>query len=148
MRPLRWLLAMLWTLALSAQGPDDMPGRAALKDATPCLPCHRDDATARWTSHRHQACTPYCQTCHSQADMALHHTVGTVLVKPLKGAAPLTSNRRTACFTCHDLAQPRYDQVRWKAESLFGRLVRRQARYKTYLLVTRNDRGQLCLGCH
>jgi hypothetical protein len=55
---------------------------------------------------------------------------------------------RTGCATCHDLATPRHDQVRWKAESLFDRLFRSQDHYQTYLLVYRNDKGQLCLACH
>lgn len=144
----RWAAAILWALAASAQAPDDMPGRTAAQQAAACGPCHRDEAPARWSEHRDHACSAYCQTCHLSADMARHHAVGIALEKVPKAHLPLASGRRTACFTCHTLTRPRYDQVRWKAESLFGRLFRRDERQKTYLLVTRNDRGQLCHACH
>jgi hypothetical protein len=147
MRGLR-LSALLWSLAAFAQPPDDMPGRVALKDAAACAPCHQEDATGRWTAHRERPCTAYCHTCHRAADMAKHHTVDSQLRKPPQAELTLTAGRRTACFTCHTMARLRYDSVRWKAESLFGRLLRREARHKTYFLVTRNDRGQLCRACH
>jgi hypothetical protein len=142
------LSALLWSLAIFAQAPDDMPGRMALKDPATCAPCHPEDAAARWTSHRERPCTAYCHTCHLAVDMANHHAVDSLLRKPLNAKLPLTTGHRTACFTCHTLAQTRYDRVRWKAESLFGRLFRREPRQKTYFLVTRNDRGQLCRACH
>lgn len=142
------VILCLWALAVSAQAPDDMPGRTAAQQAAACAPCHHDEAPARWSEHRDHACSAYCQTCHLPSDMARHHAVGAALKQAPKAELPLAPGRRTACFTCHTLAQPRYDQVRWKAESLFGRLFRRGERQKTYLLVTRNDRGQLCRACH
>lgn len=139
---------LLWGLAAFAQSPDDMPGRAALKDPAACRPCHQEDAAARWVAHRERPCTAYCHTCHLVADMAKHHTVDSLLRKPPHEELPLTAGRRTACFTCHTLARARHDSVRWKAESLFGRVFHRAPRQKTYFLVIRNDRGQLCRACH
>ncbi len=60
----------------------------------------------------------------------------------------LTAEMKIACFTCHDMSQPRYDGVRWKATSLFDRLFRNESQYHTYFLVMRNSQGQLCLTCH
>lgn len=80
--------------------------------------------------------------------MAKHHPVDNPVTRPPRIPLRLTSEKKSACFTCHSLANPRYDQVRWKAESLFGRLFQRESRYPTYYLATRNDRGQLCLACH
>ena len=80
--------------------------------------------------------------------MAQHHTIGVQLVKSMAVDLPLTPDHRLTCTTCHRLSQPRQDRVRWRAESLFGRLFRRQDTYQTYYLVIRNDRGQLCRVCH
>jgi hypothetical protein len=146
MRRFSWIAGM--TLLLLGQAPADMPGHAALKDATSCLACHREDGQARWTSHSARACTPFCLTCHGGAEMAQHHPIGTALAKETKAGLLLTHERKTACFTCHDLGRPRFDSVRWKAESLYGRLFRRESKFKTYFLTTRNDKGQLCLACH
>jgi hypothetical protein len=136
------------TLSLPAFAAPDMPGHMALQTATPCLGCHAQDGQARWSSNRWQACTSYCQSCHAPAEMGQHHPVDTVLTKIPSAPLPLSATRRTACFTCHDLSRQRFDRVRWKSESLFGRLFRKQNEYKTYFLTLRNDRGQLCLACH
>ncbi len=126
----------------------DMPGHAALHDAAPCQNCHGKEAAQIWSAARDLCCTPYCQTCHPATAMNQHHPIGTELTRTPAPPLPLTATRRTACFTCHDLSRPRFATVRWKAESLFGRLFRRQAEFKTYYLTIRNDRGQLCLACH
>lgn len=148
---MRWFSGiplLLGAMAVLAQAPDDRPPWAALKDATLCVPCHQEKASSLWASRRAQACTPYCMTCHLQADMAQHHPVGTRIPDQSKAPLPLTTDRKVACFTCHDLSRPRYDRVPWKAESLFGRMFRREPNYPTYFLVYRNDQGQLCLACH
>jgi hypothetical protein len=80
--------------------------------------------------------------------MDRHHTVGTELTEKPDEVLKLTAEKKTACFTCHDLSRPRYDSVRWKAASLYDRLFRAQKRYKTFFLSERNDQGQLCLSCH
>jgi hypothetical protein len=80
--------------------------------------------------------------------MERHHLIDRKLPVAPPAALQLTSQGLNGCSTCHDLGQPRFDQVRWKAESLYDRLFRRQPRYRTYFLVFRNDRGQLCKTCH
>ncbi len=141
-------LIPLALLALAAQTLASSPDHGFLDQPSACASCHGAEAAVRWDSHRHRPCTQLCLTCHTQADMAKHHPVGTLLIKPLKTPLPLTGDKRTACATCHDLSRPRHDQVRWRAVSLFGRLFRKQKQYPTYYLAIRNDRGQLCLACH
>lgn len=122
--------------------------KTSVQDASSvCAGCHKD-AAARWESNQSRPCTPYCMNCHLKAELDRHHRVEIQLPvipqKPLK----LTADGRNACFTCHDLSRPRYDSERWKAASLYDRMFRPEKRYKTYFLVERNDRGQLCLSCH
>jgi len=116
--------------------------------STACASCHTKDLAARFPDHRTRPCTPYCLTCHFKDGKDQHHSVGTPLRKKPSDPRLLTPGDRTTCATCHDLATPRYDQVRWKAESLFDRMFRSQNHYHTYLLAYRNDKGQLCLACH
>lgn len=145
---MRWgtvLLATITALTLSAQ---EMLGHGSLAEPSACVACHKEDGQARWTNQRWRACTPFCLSCHSPADTAQHHPVGKALRKPLTVPLPLGPGEVMACRTCHDLSRAREDSVRWRAESLYGRLFRRQSRHKTYFLVQRNDRGQLCLACH
>jgi hypothetical protein len=87
-------------------------------------------------------------SCHKRAELDRHHRVGITLPGKPAESLMLTPEMKNACFTCHDLSQPRYDSVRWKAASLYDRMFRSQKRYKTYFLVMRNDEGQLCLSCH
>jgi hypothetical protein len=131
----------------------------AEEPALPCLPgtaaacagCHAQDLAERFPAHRARPCTPYCLTCHFKDGKEVkdqHHSVGTALRKKLTDPRLVTEGDRLGCATCHDLSTPRYDKVRWRAESLFDRMFRSQDRYRTYLLVYRNDKGQLCLACH
>lgn len=112
-----------------------------------CNACHKD-GESRWAARQARPCTNYCMSCHKKAEMSRHHTVGTVLPKSPNDALHLTADKKLACFTCHDLSRQRYDQVRWKATSLYDRMFRKENRYKTYFLAQQNDQGQLCLECH
>lgn len=80
--------------------------------------------------------------------MEKHHTIGGKLERTPQPPLRLDARSQLTCCTCHHLGRPRHDRIRWKAESLFDRVFRRQDRHKTYLLVVRNDRGQLCKACH
>lgn len=115
--------------------------------AKACVSCHKD-AQERIASNQYKTCTTYCMSCHKETEMARHHTVGTELPTVPQDALYLTSGKKVACATCHNLSQPRYDSVRWKASSLFDRIFHNENRYKTYFLAMQNDRGQLCLSCH
>ncbi len=150
-RPVTSLLllsGLMASMPLLSQTPADMPGHAALGSASACAPCHTADAQARLDAHRGTPCTPYCLTCHAKDEMARHHPVGNPVNKSPRVPLRLTQDQKSACFTCHDLANRRLDTVRWQAESLYARLIRREKLHKTYFLATRNDRGQLCLACH
>ena len=142
------LLGIGAAASLLAQSGAEFPGHAPLASAAACAPCHATDAQTRWEASRHRACTPLCLTCHTKEAMAKHHPVDNPVTRPPRIPLRLTGDQKSACFTCHDLGNRRYDAVRWKAESLFGRLLRRESRHLTYYLATRNDRGQLCLACH
>lgn len=112
-----------------------------------CAACHADNVS-RWAAHQYRPCTPYCKSCHRPAEMERHHRVGMILPGAPDKSLKLTAKNEVACSTCHDLAQPRYDSVRWKAASLYDRMFRSEPRYKTYFLSKRNEQGQLCLSCH
>lgn len=113
-----------------------------------CQPCHASDLAERFPARKDRPCSPYCQACHFKEHPEQHHPVGVLLKKNPPDPRLLASGNRLGCATCHDLATPRYDRVRWKAESLFDRMFRSQDQYPTFLLAIRNDRGQICLGCH
>jgi hypothetical protein len=159
----RYQLRLLWLVACTAlllplcgltadeEDASDagcLPKPVVAAPAFVCAACHPDDALQRWDSQRGQACTPYCAGCHLKTQMSRHHKVGLLLLGEPDAPLRLTAEHKNACFTCHDLARPRYDSVRWKAASLFDKMFRQEARYKTYFLVQRNDSGQLCLNCH
>jgi hypothetical protein len=112
-----------------------------------CRSCHPGDG-ARWESRRSRPCSKYCLSCHAPKEMEKHHPVGGKLPATPPPGLLLTGEGTTGCSTCHDLGKPRFDKVRWRSESLYDRLFRRQPRYRTYFLAVRNDRGQLCKACH
>lgn len=124
-----------------------LPRETGDTPASVCVSCHKD-AQKQFSANQSRQCTTYCMSCHKKAEMDRHHTVGTVLPKAPEDTMYLTSEKKTACSTCHDLSQPRYDSVRWKATSLFDRMFHNESRYKTYFLSMKNDQGQLCLSCH
>ena len=115
--------------------------------AAACVSCH-EDGQQRWTLSQYQPCTPYCIACHKKPEMERHHTVGTLLEGIPANVLHLSSDKKVACNTCHDMSRTRYDSERWKAASLYDRMFHKETRYKTYFLVMRNDKGQLCLTCH
>jgi hypothetical protein len=124
-----------------------LPSLTVQSPASVCIACHKD-GESRWQADQYRPCTPYCKGCHKAAQMDRHHHVEVVLPRMPDAMLKLAAENKLACFTCHDLSRPRYDSVRWKAASLYTRLFRSEARYKTYFLVARNDEGQLCLSCH
>jgi hypothetical protein len=152
---MRWqAVVMAFILGLASTSPllppptIDMPGHALLGSADACVPCHAANATSHWESNRARPCTLFCLTCHKKEEMAKHHPIDNPVTKPPRLDLRLTRDRKSACFTCHDLGVQRHDTVRWKADSLFARLFRKEQQHKTYFLAIRNDRGQLCLACH
>ncbi len=145
---LRWLLPAFVLVSLALAVPNDPTLPCLPAGATACATCHAKDLQERFPAHRNHPCTTYCLKCHFKDAKEEHHSVGTPLRRKPKDGRLVTVGDRLGCATCHDLATPRYAEARWKAESLFDRMFRSQDRYKTYLLVYRNDKGQLCLACH
>lgn len=147
---LRWRMipgALLLGAVLVALDNDATPPCLPASEAA-CAACHTKDLSTRFPAAKSRPCTPYCLSCHFKDSKDQHHSVGLPLRKMPADGRLLTEGDRTGCKTCHDLATQRYDRIRWRSESLFDRVFRSQSRYKTYLLVYRNDRGQLCLACH
>ncbi len=147
------IFAALLVSAGHAQGEENahsvgcLPALSVKNPASVCTTCHKD-GESRWQSNRHRPCTPYCTSCHSGEQLERHHLIGIkVNITPPEGIR-LTSDGRSACFTCHDISNKQYDTIRWKAASMFDRMFKSQERYKTYFLVKPNDHGQLCLSCH
>jgi hypothetical protein len=140
----------------AATAADDAPRDAEtvrsmpfVADLASCGACHgpgrQSPDAPRDVAH---ACSTLCTTCHKADQTGAHHGVGQALEAGSTTSLPLTKDGRTACVTCHDLTRPRWSDVPWKAQSLFDRTFRSAKRYKTYYLVMRNDRGQLCKACH
>jgi hypothetical protein len=77
-----------------------------------------------------------------------HHPVGVQIDKPVRPPLLLTSNGTNTCVTCHDVTRNRYERTTWTSQSLIQRLATRTRERKTFYLVMRNDRGQLCRNCH
>lgn len=142
------ILLLAWACAPGLMPQDAPVPCLPLSAEKSCLACHPVDAGARWEGRRSRPCARYCQACHAPKAMESHHPIDRKLPKVPPSPLLLTADGMTGCSTCHDLGQPRFDRTRWRAESLFDRLFRRQARYKTYFLAVRNDRGQLCRTCH
>ncbi len=118
-------------------------------DPASCAACHGPGRQAPAAPQDvARACSTLCATCHTSGRTGAHHGVGHALEAGAVTNLPLTNDGRTACFTCHDLTRPRWSDVPWKAQSLFDRTFRSARRHKTYYLVMRNDRGQLCKACH
>ena len=147
-------LAFVLFLALpaAARGVEPTPDPETVRDMpfvadrTACLGCHAGEEGARRLEDPGAACSSFCTTCHKEREK--HHSVGTPIEGDKVPALPLTRDRRTACFTCHDLKHPRWDRNPWKAQSLFDRLFGGESRYRTYYLAMPNGRGQLCRVCH
>ncbi len=150
------MAAALWLAALGVPSPTPAQDASALpdpetltimpfvEDSSYCRKCHSAEETE--LADPSQACSTYCVSCHE--DKSAHHTVGAALPGEQPRGLALSRRGLIACTTCHDLRTRRFDSVPWKSESLFGRVFRRAPRYKTYYLVIRNNKGQLCRECH
>jgi len=113
---------------------------------TYCAACHKSAEVKEKLKDTTRACDIFCKKCHK--NMSKHHPAGVKLKNDLPENITLSSGKKLACITCHDLKVPRYDSVSWKAESLFGSIFKSEKRYKTYYLIIRNNDGDLCRKCH
>ena len=113
---------------------------------TYCTGCHKASEEKERLRNPSKACDIFCRKCHT--DMSKHHPVGVKLKNDLPENVLLTSGKKIACITCHDLNNKHYDTVSWKAQSLFGSVFKSEESYKTYYLIIRNNDGDLCRKCH
>lgn len=146
---LRLEATLLATTLLLAGAP---PARAGSGDGhvtwgpEACARCHAADPAAALAPRLARPCVALCASCHELRGG--HHPVGVALSPGSRPPLLLTDDGRTTCCTCHDVTRPRVDGVAWASRSLFDRLARRVRESRTYYLVERNDRGQLCRACH
>jgi hypothetical protein len=157
---INFMFVLLWLLSRSA---DVLAVDAEDAHSTGCLPqltqnltptpvcqtCHKKQPKL-FATNSDKVCTTYCMTCHPKEEMSRHHTVNTILNKTPDDEMHmvLTTEKKIACITCHEMSRLRYDKVRWKSTSLFDRMFRHEDKYKTYFLTMQNDSGKLCLTCH
>jgi hypothetical protein len=117
-----------------------------VSDNSYCLECHsREELDTRYKDPA-IACDDYCSKCHKEKEA--HHPVGMEVTFDIPDDILLRGGDRLVCVSCHDLKTQRMDDKPWKAKSLFGRIFRRQADYKTYYLIKNNSKGKLCKYCH
>jgi predicted CXXCH cytochrome family protein len=111
-----------------------------------CVNCHDAAATAEIRARLTNPCSAMCATCHTFKER--HHAVGVLISGHVQAPLVLTKKATNACVTCHDVTRPRFESSAWVSQSLFERVARRSGENKTFYLVMRNDRGQLCRNCH
>ncbi len=140
------LLIVVWSLASLSQIDETAKIMPFVHDASSCKSCHASAEQAAWLKEPARSCSTFCVTCHKE--MGPHHSVGSTIETKNPAQFALTSKKTLACITCHDLKTSRFDSKPWKSESLFGGIFQREATYKTFYLVERNNRGQLCRQCH
>jgi hypothetical protein len=115
-----------------------------LQSETYCMDCHSKDK--KHQTETGAVCSQMCMTCHK--DMDNHHAINLKISEKLPSEFMLSSKKRVACITCHNIHNIRFDEVSWKAESLYEKVFKDEKKYKTYYLVKRNNEGQLCKTCH
>ena len=140
------LLIVVWSLASLSQIDETAKIMPFVHDSSSCKSCHASAEQAAWLNEPAKSCSTFCVTCHKE--MGPHHSVGSTIETRNPAQFALTSKKTLACITCHDLKISRFDSKPWKSESLFGSIFQRGAAYKTFYLVERNNRGQLCRQCH
>ena len=116
------------------------------QDIAACDLCHQVDAAIAREAGVENACSQYCGTCHK--DKGTHHPIGMALPADKTDGLRLSLNHSVACISCHRINMDRFSDQSWKAESAFDHLFKKQAKYKTYFLAKRNNKGQLCMVCH
>lgn len=135
-------------LVVSLFGAPPAPGQPdhVTFTAETCARCHKPEETAESSARLNRPCSSLCSTCHEFRET--HHPVGVPIPGAVPGPLLLTKKRTNACVTCHDVTRPRFESSAWVSQSLLDRTLRRSKENRTYYLVIRNDRGQLCRSCH
>lgn len=111
-----------------------------------CLACHGKAEASAISPRLTRPCQTLCVSCHQFRDG--HHPVGVTILRAVPAPLLLTTAGTNTCSTCHDTSRPQFDRSPWVSRSLFERIARRPSENRTYFLVMRNDKGQLCRICH
>jgi hypothetical protein len=136
--------ALFCILALNAAAHE--PAAHPAWNVEACVSCHTAPAEkARLESRVARPCRDMCVSCHS---MKNHHPVGVKIDAAVKAPLMLTADGTNTCVTCHDVTRKPTEDMPWTSQSAIQRVVRRSKEHKTFLLVMRNDHGQLCRNCH
>jgi predicted CXXCH cytochrome family protein len=144
-------MALFGVLLLRAEGALGQPGGTGegahvLWNEESCVKCHDATAAAEIRSRLTNPCSQMCATCHSFQER--HHAVGVPISGHVQAPLVLTRKVTNTCVTCHDVTRPRFERSAWVSQSLFERAFRAPRENRTFYLVMRNDRGQLCRNCH
>lgn len=121
-------------------------------DRRRCASCHgevpRKGAKIRVT----RDVVSLCLDCHFEKDLSALHPVDVRPGAKVPGDLPLDERGAITCATCHDLHGSARSGQPYVAQPLYEKLLsvfsRGDRRYSTFYLRRRNDKGQLCLGCH
>lgn len=140
------LAALVSVSAHAARNAGILPAPHVTWNAGTCAGCHAPSEETSLLPRLSRPCRTLCTTCHS--DLSGHHPVGVRIAGSIPPPLLLTDRGSNTCSTCHDVTLPRVEGTAWASQSLVARLSRRSPANRTYLLVLRNDRGQLCRNCH
>lgn len=114
-----------------------------VNDASYCIKCHKNSQFPEPA----KACKTYCSTCHKENNTN-HHITDVPLKQKRDFPFELTRRNKITCRTCHDLKTGRHASSPWKAVSLYESIFSKKKKHKTYYLILKNDKGQLCKNCH
>lgn len=141
------LLVMVLAGLVIAADPETVKIMPFVSSSQDCVKCHSASEVQQWSNDTANACDAHCMTCHKA--MGSHHTVGVNVQGNLpESMGPLTRGSKLRCVTCHNLSRNRFDEAPWRSESLYESIFQRKNQYKTYYLVMKNTKGQLCNTCH
>lgn len=122
-----------------------MPFVDTTKNYIHCTKCHSFTDRSSFQDVTN-ICDQKCLQCHK--DLEGHHKTGMKLRKDAGPTVKLRKNGTLACVSCHNLTGARWDGKSWKSQSIFGAAFNFGRKHKTYYLVERNNKGQLCDRCH
>ncbi len=144
---IRKLAGFFWFSTLLFAGPPASTAKPhPIRTVQDCQKCHSPGDAYGWQIGSNNECRRYCYGCHSIERQ--HHPTGHVVEVSLPKGIVLTAKRQITCRSCHNLQSPAEDSKAWRSESLFDSMFRKQLIYKTYYLIMRNNKGQLCRSCH
>jgi hypothetical protein len=112
-----------------------------------CMTCHAQTERAELAKRITRPCRDLCASCH-KFEKGEHHPVGVQISGAVREPLLLTKQGTNTCSTCHDVTKPVTSSAPWVSQSVIDQIVHQSNANKTFLLVMKNDRGQLCRNCH